>query len=132
MSTKDRTYNGWTNYETWAASYWIAEGYAYGVEAVSDRAEELVKEEINRLSFDPRQDAAHILADELESIIEEQINERMSGIPAVGLEIDLFGRAFSAIDWVEIAEHFTADVALPEDYDPEAAQESAQAEQVLA
>ena len=132
MSAQDRTYNGWTNYETWVANLWIGEGYAYGVDAVAERAEELVKDEIDRLSFDPRQDAAHTLADELEEIVEEQINERLSSIPAVGLEIDLLGRAISAIDWVEIAEHFTADVALPEGYDPEAAPESSDLEQVLA
>ena len=114
-------YNGWKNYPTWVANLWIDEGYAYGSEAVADRAQQLVRDEIDRLSIDPRSDAASALADELEEIITEQIEERL-GIDgrsgkalgeSIGLERDLLGFAFQMIDWREIAEHYTAEVEIP-------------------
>lgn len=122
---EERTYNGWKNYQTWATNLWIAEGYAYGVDAVAERAEQLVKDEIDRLSFDPRGDATRALADELDDLISEQISERMSSVEESGLERDLLGYAMAAIDWEEIARHFTDDVKLPEGYAPEAEQPEA-------
>lgn len=91
METK--TYNGWTNYETWLVNLWLGneQGTAdYWLE----RAREL---------------SGHVyptraLADELREEIAEQ------SFPEVpGLYGDLLGAALSEVDWREIAEHWIAD-----------------------
>lgn len=124
----ERTYNGWKNYQTWATNLWIGEGYAFGTDAVLDRAKELVKDEIDRGSINPRGDATHALADELDHLISEQIADRLIDTEESGLERDLLGYAMAAIDWEEIARHYTADVPLPEEY----ALEASEPEEVLA
>lgn len=110
--TKEQGYNGWTNKETWLANLWIDEGYAGGTQAVQERAEDLVRDEIDRLSFDPRGDAASALADEIKELVEGDISERICSTS--GLEHDLLAGAISQINWREIAEHYTADVEIPE------------------
>ena len=125
---RERTYNGWKNYQTWATNLWIGEGYAFGIEAVEDRAKELVKDEVDRLSLNPRGDAARALADELDCLISDQIADRLIDNPESGLERDLLGYAMAGIDWEEIARHYTAEVPLPEEY----ALEASEPEEVLA
>lgn len=123
----EQTYNGWKNYQTWATNLWIGEGYAYGIEACEDRAKEIVLDEIDRGSIDPKGDATRALADELKDLIAEQIDENIKSAPESGLERDLLGYVMAKIDWEEIARHYTDDVELPEGY----ASEDADLEAVL-
>jgi hypothetical protein len=87
----DRTYNGWTNYATWAVQLWIGsdEGsYLYWQE----RAEKL------------REDV-HGLAKELEELHRENSPAGESGVYC-----DLLRYAIGLVNWDEIAESLIDDL----------------------
>lgn len=91
MST---TYNGWTNYETWATGMFLDGNY--DGEATYRAAAELATEHAAA--------GVHELADALREFVEESLPE------LDGLAGDLLGAAVSAIDWRELAEHQRAEV----------------------
>jgi hypothetical protein len=94
----DKGYNGWTNYETWAANLWLTNdegGYNWLVEA----AEECVKD-----ADGDKDDAAQDLASRIESFHDDFYPE------VSGLFADLLRSAFDAIDWREIADSAVAEV----------------------
>ena len=98
------TYNGWSNYETWAVNLWLTneEGsYRYW----TDRTRELLAEDVvcgeSRVQLDR-------LADELkESVCEE------CEVQTASLAADLMTAALGAVDWYEIARSFLDDEAPP-------------------
>jgi hypothetical protein len=87
----DNTYNGWTNYQTWAAKLWIDNDQGsqeYWLERATDALE----------SNDNDADAARYdLAQELESQHDEFAPE-VSGVYA-----DLLRSALGLVEWREIA-----------------------------
>ena len=90
------SYQGWTNYETWAVSLWLdnEEGsYSYAGELAGESTEEAEDEQYL--------EAKHILGDKLKRWMEESM-------PDLGgtLWADLLNAAFSEVDWTEIAEHY--------------------------
>jgi hypothetical protein len=89
----DTTYNGWTNYETWAAKLWID----------NDQGEQEIAEEIVT-SEHTLYDAGNALKDYYEE-----------SMPDLGANMfaDLLRSAFDSVNWQEIAE------AIQEDYDDE-------------
>jgi hypothetical protein len=101
MTTK--TYNGWTNYETWLCKLWIdndegSSGYW------NERAEEALK----RADGD-KEEAVRELADALEA-------EHVEAQPEVtGLWADMLNSALSEINWREIAESMLEDVELEDE-----------------
>lgn len=86
----DTRYNGWVNYETWAANLWI------------DNDEGTYKEACRMAR---RADDVGDLACALKSWVESDM------LPDLGssLAADLLGAAVSEIHWHEIAEHYWED-----------------------
>ncbi len=98
MQTK--TYNGWTNYETWLVKLWIDndEGSQnYWI----DRTREVYEASLPDKTFTQIENAALALMKELES--EHESNAEQSGLPTTGFVADLFNAAMSEVNWHEIA-----------------------------
>ena len=91
-----QTYNGWTNYETWAVNLWLDN--EEGTQAYwSERAREVFRtseaDEYNTRTERAKSD----LADELKREHEENTPE------VTGVFADLLNAALSEVDWHEIA-----------------------------
>ena len=98
MNTK--TYNGWTNYETWLVKLWIdndegSQNYC------QDRTREVYEAVLPDKTFTQSERAALTLMDELKEE-HEQIAET-AGVPTTGFVADLFNAAMSEVNWHEIA-----------------------------
>jgi len=84
---RDRSYNGWTNYETWCVALWIDNEPG---------------------TYEERRDLARRARDEysyskdLKAWVEEEL------IPDLGatMAADLLGAALSEVNWQEIAENW--------------------------
>jgi hypothetical protein len=104
----DKTYNGWTNYETWVINLWMSneEGtYRYWQEATADEVLGLHVYRVMRDhdEEDEKQSAISDLADRLKSEHEE-------GMPEVeGVWSDLLTAALGEVNWREIASHLVDD-----------------------
>ncbi len=107
----DRTYNGWTNYETWCAKLWMDnEENSYKHWQTTARAMHEFAEPSGSIS---RADAArHDLANRLESEHSEFADAFIDGKPAC-VFTDLLRSALGAVNWHEIAESLLSD--LPDD-----------------
>lgn len=103
MTLEDKTYNGWTNKETWAVALWIDnDGYAGGSLGVSEQADEIVKKAMPA-DEDLLHEVTGILADWLDERITEDLGEHK------GLLGDIVSTALGRVDWREIAEHYAQD-----------------------
>jgi len=93
LNNKDHSYNGWSNYETWATNLWIGE-------------QEVWSKEVARIilrSKDQRE-----AADRLQEMIEESPNNLQWFIESYAQSslvsgTDLY-KGFNRIDWLEIVE----------------------------
>ncbi len=109
-------YNGWTNYETWAAALWIDNDG--GLQTMfAERAQELVDDAAGEISGpvdieECRHDCVSALADEIEA----NITDTDLGMPDLpnSLYSDLLSHAMDRVEWREIAEHFLADIDVTE------------------
>jgi hypothetical protein len=100
----DETYNGWSNYETWAVGMWLDGNYTG--QGTYDAATEIVRANLG--GTHERYDVKTALQDWFES--ENDIGE----IPArfrceirisrTGIHSDLLGAALSSVDWYELAD----------------------------
>jgi len=94
MSMNEEKYNGWTNYETWAAYIWMtSEEGTY--KAWTQEARAAKEEAGDKLA------ARGILAERMQEAIEENAPD----LPA-SLYSDLLGRAIGRIDFLEVAAAF--------------------------
>src|SRR3990170_4163504 len=97
------SYNGWTNYETWAVALWIDndEGTHNERRDMAQQAVDNSPEDTNVPSIWTKEQAARYrLADSLK----EWVNELMPDLGA-SLASDLLSAALSEVDWNEIAEN---------------------------
>lgn len=97
----EKTYNGWTNYETWLVKLWIdnEEGSSrYWADRAVEIYERFADEDD---TFTKAENAAFELQDELKDQHEEAAEQ--SGVPTSGFVADLFNAAMSEVNWHEIA-----------------------------
>lgn len=103
--TEDKTYNGWTNYETWAVKVWM-DNESGSQEFFRDMARE-VKESTGDKTPNPymnaQDNARASLADRLKEHHDEAAEEWMGDQASVFA--DLLNAALSEVNWCEIAEH---------------------------
>lgn len=83
------TYNGWTNYETWLVNLWLT----------NDEGSDEMARECCKAGREYESGKA------LREMVEEWNPCQESGLFA-----DLVGAALSAVNWQEIAEHYTEDM----------------------
>jgi hypothetical protein len=105
-----KTYNGWTNYETWNVKLWMdnEEGsYLYW----KDIAQECY-DDADSCEDDAVQSLRNRLKEEYETNMEDWLDEskRSSSVWA-----DLLGAALSEVNWHEIAQNMIEDVDKNED-----------------
>ena len=106
----EKTYNGWTNYETWNVKLWMdnEEGsYNYWQEAAQDCYDSA--EAGNVLTRD--EEAARSLADRLKDEHEEAMHNMLEAAKqGASMWQDLLGAALSEVNWDEIATSMIEDV----------------------
>ena len=91
------TYNGWTNYETWAVKLWM-DNEQGTQEYWSDRAKEILRDPRTSDVLTTDQTARYDLADQLKAEHEENA-------PTIGgVFADLLSASLSKVNWSEIAE----------------------------
>lgn len=94
----EKTYNGWTNYETWAVKLWIDND-----EGPQNYWQEQAEEAFDRAEperfFTKSERALLDLADALKELHEEALPE------LTGFAADLLNAAMSEVNWREIAEN---------------------------
>lgn len=103
----DKTYNGWTNYETWNVKLWIdnEEGsYNYWREQAQEVYDD-AKADADDENGETREEAAiSSLRDVLQSHFEEQKDELLDAAKmSSSMWADLLGAALSEVNWHEIA-----------------------------
>jgi len=100
----NKSYNGWTNYETWAVNLWLSNDQ--GSDSYwRETAQEIYDEAEAEKSFTREERATLNLSDRLK-------NEHEESQPDLGATLwtDLLGAAMSEVNWYEIAEHYITDV----------------------
>ena len=111
QTTQDTTYNGYTNYPTWAVSLWL-DNDQYTQDtirgfAVSTLAEFLAEDarrnpgfhSYARLDIRNKTTVQHRLADQVQEYVETLIPDMEASFVS-----DLFGWALCQVNWEEIAE----------------------------
>lgn len=96
-------YNGWTNYETWLTALWI-DNDQWMYEYSRERAREFVGDD----TLTPRERELD-MADWLKEWIDSE-DSPFGPIPENGPWADFINAALSEVNWVEIAEHYIAEV----------------------
>ena len=98
----DKTYNGWTNYETWAAKLWIDNEQSTYYD-VTGHATEVYTEAIDAEGTPDKYE----FADWLKEYVEENMLPDPDEIR--GLASDLLNAAMSEVNWSEMAEAYLGD-----------------------
>lgn len=103
-----QTYQGWTNYETWAVALWLdneESSYNYWTEA-AEAAWSESEFGGNRFIRDREGRALAILSDRLKAELDDDAE-----IPELrGFYADLLNAALGEVDWHSLAEHYLSNV----------------------
>jgi len=97
----NRTYNGWSNRETWTVNLWTSNDERF-VAYIDEQAREII---CGCLENDEDQDAA---TSSLGTCIQEYVGDNEPS--TAGLYSDLLASALEAVDWDEIAGHYVSDL----------------------
>lgn len=105
MSTETKTYNGWTNYETWAVNLWMGNdqgSYSY----YGERSQEAY-DDAEADDYFTRDERATL---DLSDILKRDFEEANPLADQASVWSDMLSAALSEVNWYEIAEHLIADV----------------------
>jgi|SRR5665213_3375087 len=110
--SEDKTYNGWTNYETWNVALWI-DNEPGTYETRREMAVQAWEDAETRRGYESqtRQDSAkYLLSERLREWVEEMA-------PNLGASMfsDLLSAALSEVNWYEIAENWLEEVEKTEE-----------------
>jgi len=96
----DKTYNGWTNYETWATNLWIDNDESLQNEAREQTRNARENPEKNVFCPGGVREVRFTLADAIKRWVTDGL------LPDLGacLAADLLGAAVSEVNWLEIAD----------------------------
>lgn len=108
----EKTYNGWTNYETWLFNLWN-DGDTY----IEERVQEIYNEAESSQYFTKDERARLDVADWLKEYNDEMIDEM--SLPDNGFIRDLINAAVGEIDWYDLAESYLENVDKEEETDEE-------------
>lgn len=104
----DNTYNGWSNYETWAVSLWLDNeepSYRYWREQAEYHHHAAPKcRQVNEGIWSSSQAAKFRLADQLKLEVTDA-----APLDGANLYTDLLNAALSEVNWHEIAENMLID-----------------------
>ena len=104
-----KEYNGWTNYETWAANLWLTNDE--GSDSYWREQAQTVYDRTHGDAHDRLGDAQTALAGELKAYHEENADELgLFDGKTMGVFSDLLSAALDEVDWYEIAGAFLEDV----------------------
>ena len=114
----ERTYNGWSNYETWTVSLWMdneRHSHEYWRRQAAEHRQAVPTRQLVADGVWTAEEAAKFnLADQIK---EETADD--SPLKTPSLYSDLLNAAFGEVNWQEIAGHLLADVAEQEDPESE-------------
>lgn len=100
----EKTYNGWTNYETWCTNLWLDNEeytHSYCREVARDNCELHFVDNTE----DEKLQAVRETEDTIKDFVESELIPQLQGLAA-----DLLGAALSEVNWSEIAEHYVNDI----------------------
>ncbi len=106
---EEKTYNGWTNYETWAVGLWIDNeqgSHTHWREQASQHFEEAAEEETPHESLWSQRSAAR---SKLAEQVQEEFEEASPLADQASVYSDLLNAALGDVDWHAIADHLLAD-----------------------
>lgn len=108
MTATEKSYNGWTNYETWSVNLWLRNDD----ESYSD-VRELTRKALARAQeghhyLTPEEHARLLLVDAIVEYV-ESLEPMASILEGASMATDLLGAALDEVDWDEIAQHFLDD-----------------------
>lgn len=96
-----KTYNGYTNYETWDVSLWIDnEQWLY------NEINYLAEDSFNNADADKYRNKEEVASDDLADKIKEIIESQNPLIDQASMFSDLLGAALDNVNWQEIAENW--------------------------
>lgn len=99
----DKTYNGWTNYETWNVKLWLDNEQGTYSEVTSHAAEVY-----NEAADDGADAADYPYSTNFATWLKEYIEEMRPDEPA-SVFSDLLSAALSDVEWIEIARAYLDD-----------------------
>ena len=103
--SKDTTYNGWTNYETWAMKLWMDNDqgeYNYWRETTRDCRNEARDQHPNQF-MDKADNARNLLADALKARYDDESEHPVFEAANGTVYVDLLNAALAEVNWHEIA-----------------------------
>jgi hypothetical protein len=100
MTKEDKTYNGWTNYETWNVALWL-DNERGTYDLWRERAKELLARSEATSYLTKEEGAVYDLARGLREEIEGQVPDF-----GASMYTDLLNAALSEVNWAEIARHY--------------------------
>ena len=108
----DKTYNGWTNYETWAVGLWLDNdqaSYSYWNDQALEHSQAAATcRQVKERIWTPSEAAKFNLADQLKEAIHDA-----SPLSDATVYTDLLNAALSEVNWQEIAEHYLEGIPEP-------------------